>query len=106
MHFDESSFQTRAVLSLAPQIKAVSVVTIVGFDGTKPISVGKSIQLKAEAKDQAGKVIPGKTFAWASTTPAVAPVDALGIVMGMSAGKTDISATADGVTATVNLQVQ
>jgi hypothetical protein len=95
-----------AVVSLAPQIKAVSVVTIVGFDATESIPAGKRIQLRAEAKDQTGKVIQGKAFAWASTTPAVANVDALGIVTGTSAGKSDISATAGGVTATVNIQVQ
>ena len=95
-----------AVMSLAPQIKAVSVVTIGGFDATQPVSVGKTVRLKAEARDQAGKVIAGRTFAWASTAPAVANVDALGIVTGMSAGKTDISAAAGSVTATVNLQVQ
>ncbi len=94
---------TAAVATLAGQIRAAAVITVLGLE--KDIAVGRSVQAQAVAKDRAGRTVPGKAVAWASSDAAVATVDALGVVRGIAKGTADVSASANGVTATARVSV-
>jgi hypothetical protein len=69
------------------------------------ISVNGTSQASAVPKDQNGNPIAGKTVAWTSLTPAIASVDATGLVRGLAAGTATIQATVDGVAGTTNIAV-
>ena len=56
---------------------------------------GTTQQLTATARDAAGAVRTGRTFVWQSSNPAVATVDAAGVVRAVGAGSATITA-ADG----------
>jgi large repetitive protein len=75
------SVQT-ASLSLAP-------------DAAK-IIVDSTVQLSASALDATGKLIPGKTITFASSSPLIAGVSSAGLVKGLSPGIATITAAADG----------
>jgi uncharacterized delta-60 repeat protein len=61
------------------------------------LTVDQSATLTAVARDAQGKTVPNTDFAWTSSAPTVASV-AGGVVKGLSAGHTQITASANGVT--------
>lgn len=71
-----------------------------------PISVieDQSVQLSAEALDKQGNPT-SVPFGWASANPSIAVVDSTGLVTGVLAGTTTISATANGMSGSVNITV-
>jgi uncharacterized protein YjdB len=77
---------------------AVASVTVT----PSPITMvaGQSTQLAASARDASGSVITGKSVVWSSSNTAVASVTAQGVVSGVGAGSTTITATVDGVSGT------
>jgi len=77
---------------------APSVVTAIAVTpADSKIGVGLTQQLAAQARDQYGAVMSGVTITWTSSNPAVATV-ADGVVRGVSAGQTSITASSGGVT--------
>lgn len=70
------------------------------------IAVGDDVQLQATARNSAGGTVNGKTAAWTSSSSGVATVSQSGLVTGVAAGTSTITATIDGkadaVTVTVN----
>lgn len=60
------------------------------------VDVGGAVQLSATPRDGGGTALSGHTVAWRSTEPAVATVDASGMVHGLTAGASSITATVDG----------
>jgi len=60
---------------------------------------GATGALTAEVVDEGGAVVPGAAVAWSSLNPAVATVDAAGVVTAVAAGQATIAASANGVTA-------
>ena len=71
-------------------------------------ALGATEQLTAEVRDQNGQVIAGASVTWASSSAAVAPVSASGLVTAAGNGTATITATAGGVsgTATVTMARQ
>jgi len=61
------------------------------------VSVGSTLQLTATAKNADGGTVSGKTFTWTSGQASVATVDNTGLVAGLVAGITTITAKVDGV---------
>ena len=59
---------------------------------TSGISPGAILRLTAKAFDWNGHAISGAEFAWSSSDPSVATVDAVGLVQGASSGITTITA--------------
>lgn len=57
------------------------------------------------AKDAAGHVIPNATFFYSSDAPKVATVTQLGVITAVAAGSAVISASNEGVTATIRVRV-
>ena len=64
-----------------------------------------TVRLSAEAADANSHAIAGAVFAWASSDTLVARVDDDGLVTGVGAGETAITAAARGVTGRVELVV-
>lgn len=74
--------------------------------GDPALPVGFEDQLFATLRDPQGNVIT-TTFTWVSETPAVATIDANGVVHAVSVGTFSVRATAaDGTTATYSLGTQ
>jgi uncharacterized protein YjdB len=73
--------------------------------GTEPVAPGATLQLTATAYDAGGAQLPGRNFQWASSDAAVATVDNTGLVTGVAQGTANISASADGITASVSIRV-
>ena len=68
------------------------------------LPVGSTHSLTAITKDAGGTVLTNHPITWSSSNSAVATV-AGGIITGVSVGSATITATADGVSASVELQV-
>ena len=73
--------------------------------GTEPVAPGATLQLTATAFDANGNQLPGRSFNWASSDQTVATVDNTGLVTGVAQGTANISASADGITASVQIRV-
>lgn len=87
-----------------PPSNAITFTGRVSADPALP--VGFEDQLFATLRDPQGVVVP-TTFTWVSETPAVATIDANGVVHAVSVGTFTVRATAaDGTTATYSLSAQ
>ncbi|HEV8448246.1 MAG TPA: Ig-like domain-containing protein [Gemmatimonadaceae bacterium] len=67
------------------------------------VFIGYTTQLTAVTKDSLGGVLTGRAVTWHSTNTAIATVDANGLVTGVAAGSTSITATSEGKTGTATL---
>ena len=67
------------------------------------VFLGYTTQLTAVTKDSTGAVLTGRVVTWQSGNPAVATVSASGLVSGLTAGNTTISAISEGKGATNSL---
>ena len=77
---------------------ASTVTTIAVTSAQSSIAVSGSDSFSATAKDQNGNVMSGITFAWASSAPNVAGIDASsGMAIGLLPGMTQVTASANGV---------
>lgn len=116
--------QTGLATGLAPGSVTITA-TAAGVSGTATLSVAQAVasidvspaaatldalaltrQFTATARDANGNVILGQSFAWASSTPGVATVDAVtGLATAVANGTTTITATVGGVTGSAQLAV-
>ncbi len=69
------------------------------------VQAGQSQQMIASAKDANGNDVPGVAFAWTSSNPAAAAVDGSGVVRGVGAGVSYVTAAAAGRSATATVTV-
>jgi DNA/RNA endonuclease G (NUC1) len=84
-----------------PDVASVTVVP-----ATAALDVGATQQFIAQARDENGQVMPGITFTWSSSAPAIATVNAAGVATALLAGTADIIATApNGAVGTASLTV-
>ena len=72
------------------------VASIVVTPEALEVATGASAALEAEVTDDAGNIMRGRRVVWASSKPSIATVSENGIVTGVSAGRADIAATAEG----------
>ncbi|HEX8710071.1 MAG TPA: Calx-beta domain-containing protein, partial [Pyrinomonadaceae bacterium] len=75
--------------------QSISRIEITPTEAT--INVGAQQQFTARAYDANGQLLTGVLFQWQSSNPAVATVDQNGLATGVSAGTTQIRASARGV---------
>ncbi len=90
--------QITASFSSARASASVAVVQEAGSINITPGSatlttVGETVQMVAVVSHRGDSVIPGALVVWSSSRPAVATVDANGLVTAMSSGTTQITAT-------------
>lgn len=75
-------------------IAPVSSVTVV--PDSISVIVGNTSTLTATVKDGSGNTLSGRTVTWKSDNTGVATVDANGVVTGVAAGATTVTATSEG----------
>jgi len=69
------------------------------------VSTGGTGALDVEVRDAAGNVVRDRRVVWASANPGIATVSENGVVSGVSAGRVDIAATAEGKSAIASVTV-
>jgi len=72
---------------------------------TATVQVGQTVQLTATTYDTNGRIIDGRPVTWMSERPAVADVNAGGLVTGVAVGQTGITATSDQQSAKAEITV-
>lgn len=81
----------------------IAAITVSPSEGT--VTVGANLQLRATPVDAAGNTLAGRTITWTSSANAVATVSSSGLVVGLSAGTTTITATSEGKSGTASIMV-
>ena len=89
-----------------PTVPVPAPVDFIGITPTAVVlQVGATRQMIAIMRDSAGNSLAGRTVKWKSDNPAVATINAYGLVTAVSAGYADILATSEGKTVGVGLTV-
>jgi uncharacterized protein YjdB len=83
-----------------PHIARIDVSSL-----TAPLAVGASHLLTATPRNANGDPRSDISFSWSSENPAIATVDAAGLIRALKPGKASIRVTGDGVTGDVSIQV-
>jgi len=82
----------KATVTVVPVPVASVSVTPHSLD----LSVGQTGQLTATPRDSTGAVLSGRIVTWGRLNPAIATVDATGLVTAVAAGTTTVLATSEG----------
>lgn len=80
-----------ATISLTPSVASI------GLGAIQPIA--------ATLKDASGNVLSGRTITWTTSAPLIGSINTLGVVTGLLAGTTTITATSEGKSATATVTV-
>jgi len=83
----------------------VPVATVTVSPATASVQVGATVQLSATTRDANGNVLTGRTIGWTSSNTSVATVSASGLVSGVAAGSSQITATSEGKTGSAAITV-
>jgi uncharacterized protein YjdB len=96
----------RATLVVRPATMTVTITPAVDtiFVGST-LTAADTVRLLATARDLTGSLVGGLSFAWTSSSPAVATVDATGLVRAVGVGITDINVSASGHNASARVHV-
>lgn len=86
-------------------VKRVGVKTLSIGPVKAPVAVGSAVQLDATTRTSAGDPRSGVPVTWRSDKPAIALVDAAGVVTGVAPGKATITAAAGAATGSVTVNV-
>src|SRR5207244_3010453 len=76
------------------------VASVTVSPASASVRVGQAVQLTATPKDASGNPLTGRTVTWASSNTSVGTVNASGLVTGVVAGSTTITATSEGQSGT------
>jgi uncharacterized protein YjdB len=101
---DELAVSTQCIggsTTPAPEPVATVAVTLT----PSSIEVGQTAQATAVARDANGNVLSGRAVTWSSSDPAVAAVNATGLVTGVAPGTAQITATSEGRSGSAALTV-
>ena len=69
------------------------------------LDVGETVQFAATPRDANGDPLSGRTITWLSSNTSLATVDGHGLVTGLAAGTTTITATSEGQSGTATISV-
>jgi len=86
-------------------VQQLPVATVTVQPANDTVLIGGTAQLTAVAKDSAGRTLTGRAIAWHSNSTAIATVDANGLVSGVTAGSTTVTATSEGKVGTATILV-
>ncbi|MGH7693604.1 MAG: Ig-like domain-containing protein, partial [Gemmatimonadaceae bacterium] len=96
----------KAAITVAPATRAIQITP--GVDTIfveDPIALRDTVRLKATAFDDTGAVVTGTKFSWTSSTPAIATVDASGLVTATALGFATITAQSGDRTRSATVRV-
>jgi serine/threonine protein kinase/alpha-tubulin suppressor-like RCC1 family protein/uncharacterized protein YjdB len=96
----ESRRQT-ATVTVAP----VPVASVAVVPARLTVAVGEHTALAVSARDARGRALQGREARWSSSDPTVAQISADGVVTGLGAGSTVITAAIEGKTASASVTV-
>lgn len=91
------------VASVTAAAVPVAALTISPPSGS--VTVGQGVQLRATPVDAAGNVLSGRAIAWSSSSSSIATVSSTGLVVGLAAGQSTITASTEGINATAAVTV-
>lgn len=86
-------------------VVAPTVTTLTASAPTTTLVQGQTVTAGATAVDQSNRPIATGAVTWTSATPAVASVNATGVITALTAGTSQISATASGKTSQFTVTV-
>jgi serine/threonine protein kinase/uncharacterized protein YjdB len=87
------------------EVRPAAVATVV-VDGARPLKVGDTLALRAEAHDRRGAPMSGRDVAWSSSDNSVLAVDpGSGVVVAQSSGSAEITATSEEKSGWVRITV-
>jgi hypothetical protein len=89
------------VMVKAPAVSRIDIEAL-----KYPVIAGGSYKLAAVARSSNGDPRSGAVIKWASDAPAIARVDAAGVVTGVAPGKANLTATSENGKATIAVTVQ
>lgn len=101
----EGTLTARAPISVTQVVHTITVTSGSSVPDTLR-TTGRTLAFTATAADSNGNAIPGTTFTWESTAPAVATVDNTGVATAVSDGTTSIRASASSRTGSRSLVVR
>lgn len=102
----EGRADTTAVTVNAPVVAFVTFEGIFNLSSNLTVGLNQTHQILATPRDASSNAIPGRTMTWTSSNPAAVTVSSLGVVTGVAAGSSLITATVDGVSATRTFATQ
>src|SRR5439155_9366976 len=76
-------------------VTLVPVASVTVSPAPASVQAGQTVQLAATPKDANGNTLTGRTVTWASSNSSVGTVNASGLVTGVVAGSTTITATSE-----------
>ena len=82
-----------------------SAASVMVSPSADTVEIGDTLRLTAEAFDENGHVVAGAEFTWSSSDPLVATVDRSGFLQGMGEGAATITATAEPVGGSAQIDV-
>ncbi len=82
-----------------------SIASVVVSPASASVPVGQTLQLTGTPEDANGNPLSGRTISWSSGNSAVATVNGNGLVTGVAAGATTITATSEGTSGTAAVTV-
>lgn len=97
----EGVADTLAITVVAPAIATISVAPV-----RADLWPAEKQPLVAVARDSRQQVLPNRPVTWSTSNPAVALVDATGLVTAVAMGTAEITASAEGVTETADIVVR
>jgi uncharacterized protein YjdB len=89
-------------VTASPPVPAAAVSV---SPATPSVQAGTTIQLSAVVRDGNGNILTGRAVTWVSSNSAVATVSASGLVSGITAGSSTITATSGSASGTAALTV-
>jgi uncharacterized protein YjdB len=92
-----------ATASVSVALVPVASVAVTIPGGT--VAAGASVQAAATLRDANNNILTGRTVTWASGNTALATVSGSGVVTGVAAGTTSITATSGGISGSANVTV-
>src|SRR5882762_684439 len=81
-------------------VTAIPVASVTVSPAPASVLAGQTVQLTATPKDANGNTLTGRTVTWASSNSSVGTVNGSGLVTGVVAGSTTITATSEGKSGT------
>lgn len=100
----ETKTGTAAITVSAPAPAPVATVSVSPASST--LLVGATVQLSAITRDANNNVLSGRVVTWESANTGIASVSSTGLVSGVGAGSTTITATSEGKSGSASITVQ